>query len=66
MNELIAGWIVSRLKEPSTWAGTGIISLVIHRLFPGILGDDLVNAFQGICGAVAIILSEKGLVKPVK
>ena len=59
MDNMIASWIVARLKEPSTWAGGGIISIVVHNLWPGVLGDSIQSAIQAICGVVAMIMADK-------
>jgi hypothetical protein len=59
MNSMIASWIVARLKEPSTYAGGGIISLVVHQLYPGSLGDSIVTSIAAVSGTIAMIMSEK-------
>lgn len=53
-------WIIARLKEPTTYAGTGILALVIQNvvLSPE-LADALVRALPAICGILAVLLKEK-------
>jgi hypothetical protein len=52
---------VNRFKEPSSWAGIGVL---LSMLFPfvGLSGDAataVVQAGTALCGAAAIILKEK-------
>jgi drug/metabolite transporter superfamily protein YnfA len=59
MNQILANWIVARLHEPSTWGGAGVISLVIHQIWPGVLGDNILNVAAAFGGVIAILMSEK-------
>ena len=59
MQSLILPWILSRLTEPSTWAGTGVLAVTIHQYFPGSMGDAVVAVVASIAGLVAVFLAEK-------
>ena len=59
MNQILANWVVARLKEPSTWSGAGVVSLVIHQIWPGVLGDSVLNVAAAIGGVIAILMSER-------
>jgi len=59
MNQILANWIVARLKEPSTWSGAGVVSLVIHQIWPGVLGDSILSAVAALGGVLSILISEK-------
>ena len=59
MGSLVITWILSRLTEPSTWAGTGVVAMAIYQYFPGALGDSIVAVVTAVAGLVAVILSEK-------
>lgn len=47
----------SRLKEPSTWAGFGLILSAIVPALPLVYATP-VGALIGICGGIAYILRE--------
>lgn len=59
MNTLILSWIMSRLKEPSTWAG--IAAIIAVAPIPGavLLAQSLQVIGTAIAGLMAIWLSEK-------
>ena len=46
-----------RLKEPSTWAGIGLILSAIAPVLPLVYATP-VGALIGICGGIAYILRE--------
>lgn len=58
MNAVFA-WFLDRAKEPSTWAGTGILATAIHALLPGALGDSALAVLQTLSGLIAVIAAEK-------
>lgn len=47
-------WILTRLSEPSTWAGLALLADSIGRWFSGDKGA----AVSGVCGAAAVIFRE--------
>ena len=50
---------MKRIKEPSTWAGIGVLALAAKGMLPpswAWLGD----AASVVCGGIAGVLSEKG------
>jgi hypothetical protein len=61
MNNIEKGfdWVVARIKEPSTWAGAGIVATVVHLTFPGPLGDNIIAMGAAFGGILAVILPEK-------
>jgi hypothetical protein len=49
---------VERMREPSSWAGMGILwTLLGPKLLPW---DLVVNAGAGICALLAVLLRERG------
>jgi hypothetical protein len=52
-------WLLSRAEEPSSWAGTGVLAVVVHSLAPGALGDSLLAVGAAVAGLVAVIAPEK-------
>jgi hypothetical protein len=48
---------MSRLKEPSTWAGIGLILTAITPVLPLAYATP-VGALIGVCGGIAYILRE--------
>jgi hypothetical protein len=58
MNAVIS-WIIARVSEPSTWAGTGIIATAIHAVLPGAIGDAALTVIQAVAGLAAVVASEK-------
>lgn len=57
-------WIISRLSEPSTWAGIGLVTNSIVQSGPGIVtaiaSGNFLGAIEIVAGLVAIIVKEKG------
>ncbi len=53
LKELLA-WIVARMEEPSTWAGTGLIAFELHQLG---VSDPLVAKFLALGVAIGGVLS---------
>jgi len=51
-------WIADRVKEPSTWAGGGLVAVSIHTLFPGVLGDSIIAVGVAVGGLLAIVMPE--------
>lgn len=58
MNAVFA-WLLDRAKEPSTWAGTGLVATAIHSLIPGTIGDNVIGWLQVTAGLVAAFAAEK-------
>jgi hypothetical protein len=50
-------YLVKRMKEPSTWAGMGLLFTGIGRLIGGDYSTDVVVQIWG--GLAAILVSEK-------
>ncbi len=51
-------WLLARLEEPSTWAGSGVIAVLAHSYF-GAAGEALVAVGASLGGFLAIVLPEK-------
>lgn len=51
-------WLVARIEEPSTWAGTSLVAVAIHHFFPGALGDSIIALGVATGGLLAIVLPE--------
>ena len=49
-------YLISRLTEPSTWAGLALLADAVGRWFSGDKGA----AVSGVCGAVAVLAREGG------
>lgn len=47
-------YLMSRLSEPSTWAGLALLADAVGRWFSGDKGA----AVSGVCGAAAVIFKE--------
>jgi hypothetical protein len=60
MNTLVkfGHWLLGRIEEPSTWAGSGILAVTAHAYF-GATGDAAIAALAGISGFLAILIPEK-------
>ncbi|WP_036296840.1 hypothetical protein [Methylosinus sp. PW1] len=52
-------WLRSRVVEPSTWAGTGVVAAIVHSLAPGALGDGVLATGAALGGLIAIVAPEK-------
>jgi len=57
--DVVITWLIARLKEPSTWAGTGLIASAVHNYIPGSMGDNIISTLQGLGGILAVLLEEK-------
>ena len=51
-------WVLTRMKEPSTWAGAGVAAVVIHSVFPGVLGDAIIQVGASVGALLAVVLPE--------
>ena len=51
-------WVLARLEEPSTWAGGGVLSLVILHVFPGALGAAIITLGASIGGFLAVVIPQ--------
>jgi hypothetical protein len=61
-------WIKARLLEPSTYAGGGILALVIEGAFPGAMGSEIMTLLATAAGIASILLKEKAtrvVIQPV-
>ena len=54
-------WIVARAEEPSTWAGTGILAVLLKSsgLIDADLADHILAVGAALGGLLAIIMPEK-------
>ena len=54
-------WFLARIEEPSTWAGTGILAVLLKStgVIPGEVADHILAVGSAIGGLLAIILPEK-------
>ncbi|WP_018264311.1 MULTISPECIES: hypothetical protein [Methylosinus] len=52
-------WLLARVEEPSTWAGTGVVAAIVHSVAPGALGDGVLAAGAALGGLIAIVAPEK-------
>lgn len=50
--------ILDRIKEPSTWAGLGILASLFG--VPGLHIEVVQQAVMAVAGAAAVFMSEKG------
>jgi hypothetical protein len=62
MNSLLklGHWLLARMEEPSTWAGSGILSIAAHAYF-GVAGDAAIALLAAIGGFFAVVIPEKKL-----
>jgi hypothetical protein len=51
-------WVLARMEEPSTWAGTGVLAVTAHACF-GAAGDAAIAVFAAIGGFFAVVIPEK-------
>ncbi len=59
MGQWVLNYIVARLKEPSTYAGTGVLAMLAHSFFPDASQAGAVIQFvAAIGGLVAVFLQE--------
>jgi ABC-type Fe3+-siderophore transport system permease subunit len=56
-------WILARVEEPSTWAGAGVAAVLIHSIFPGALGDSILQVGAAIGALLAIVIPEASKAK---
>ncbi len=54
-------WVLARVEEPSTWAGAGIVAVVVHSMFPGALADSIIAVGAAVGGLLAIVVPEKNV-----
>jgi hypothetical protein len=52
-------WILSRIEEPSTWAGGSLLAIALHTVAPGALGDAVLAVGASIGALLAIVIPEK-------
>ena len=54
-------WLIARVEEPSTWAGTGILAVLLKSsgIIDADLADHILAVGAAIGGLLAIILPEK-------
>jgi len=58
INKIIV-YVLARWEEPSTWAGTGIVSMAIIAWLGPSLGGSIITALAAVGGVLAIVLPEK-------
>ena len=67
LNNKYVQWFLARIEEPSTWAGTGVVALLLKST--GVIPDDVANNILALGAAVggllAIVLPEKEPVNQV-
>ncbi len=52
-------WLLARVEEPSTWAGAGIVAVVVHSIAPGAVGDSILAVGAAVGGLLAVVVPEK-------
>lgn len=52
-------FLLARVEEPSTWAGAGIVAVVVHSVAPGALGDGVLGVGAALGGLLAVVVPEK-------
>jgi hypothetical protein len=52
-------WLLARIKEPSTWAGAGLVAVAVHSVAPGPLGDAILALGAAAGGLLAVAAPEK-------
>lgn len=52
-------WLLARAKEPSTWAGAGVVASIVHSLAPGALGDSILAVGGAVAGLLAVVAPEQ-------
>lgn len=57
-----ASQILARLREPSTYAGIGVIAMLLGKTVP----PDLLAALPHLFDAIAIIAASLGVIVPEK
>ena len=55
----IASWLVKRLREPSTYAGLGVLLAGFGLKDSGSWANVISTAAMGIAGIAAMVMSEK-------
>lgn len=60
MNTLVkfGHWLLTRMEEPSTWAGSGVLAVSAHAYF-GAAGDAAITVLAAIGGFFAVVIPEK-------
>jgi hypothetical protein len=60
MNGLVnmGHWLLARMEEPSTWAGSGVLAVAAHAYF-GVAGDAAIALLSAIGGFFAVVIPEK-------
>lgn len=51
-------WLLARLEEPSTWAGSGVLAVTAHA-YLGAAGDAAIGVLAAIGGFFAVVIPEK-------
>ncbi len=60
----LLGWIAARLSEPSTYAGLGMLLVVMHLNAPAGVTQSITYIGMGVGGILSIVLKEKGAIIP--
>ena len=53
-------YMLARFEESGTWAATGGGFVLIHQIFPGVLGDKITAICAGLSLILAVLIPEKG------
>lgn len=51
-------WLLARMEEPSTWAGSGVLAVTAHAYF-GATGDAAIAVLAAIGGFFAVVMPEQ-------
>lgn len=52
-------WLLARAKEPSTWAGAGVVASIVQSVAPGALGDSILAVGAAVAGLLAVVAPER-------
>lgn len=52
-------YLLTRLEEPSTYAGGSVLATLVAAVFPGHLGTAILGAMAAIGAVLAIVIPEK-------
>jgi hypothetical protein len=60
--DALLGWLGARLKEPSSYAGLGIILMAMHLSIPPDIVKSITYIGMGVGGILAVVFPENGAV----
>lgn len=58
---IAAKWLLARAKEPSSWAGTGVVAVILTQFLPPDLANAVLNVGATFGAVLAIVLPEKSV-----